>query len=168
VDISSHPGQPGPAGGESDAQRSDRNLGELLQELRVAGVGVQVLFGFLLSLPFTNRFSQLAGWQRDVYLVSLTLTVVATALLMAPVAYHRLLFHQGKRPTVVRAANAMALAGMAAVSVAICTAVVVVASFVASPVAGIVLAALLGCVFAVFWLVLPLSRRERGGQGSAN
>lgn len=151
-----------PAEAETErSERSDRNLGELLQELRVAGVGVQVLFGFLLSLPFTTRFGQLAGWQRDLYLASLVLTVLATALLMAPVAYHRLLFHQGKRPTVVRAANTMAIAGMAAVSVAICAAVVVVASYVASPTAGVVLAALLACVFIVFWLALPLSRRQR-------
>ena len=145
---------------ESAAERSDRNLGELLQELRVAGVGVQVLFGFLLSLPFTNRFSQLAGWQRDLYLVSLTLTVTATALLMGPVAYHRVLFHQGRRPTVVRAANVLAMTGMAIVSIAICTAVAVVASYVAHPAAGIVLAGVLGCVFIILWVVLPLSRRE--------
>jgi len=67
---------------ESEAERADRNLGELLQELRVAGLGVQVLFGFLLSLPFTNRFTRLSGGQRDLYLVCLVLAAVATALLL--------------------------------------------------------------------------------------
>jgi hypothetical protein len=69
--------------------RDDRNLAELLQELRVAGLGVQVLFGFLLSLPFTNRFTRLSQGQRDLYLASLVLAAVATALLLGPVAYHR-------------------------------------------------------------------------------
>src|SRR5271170_6950459 len=73
---------------ETEAQRNDRNLAELLQELRVAGLGVQVLFGFLLSLPFTNRFSQLSRGQRDLYLAVLVLDAVATALLLGPVAYH--------------------------------------------------------------------------------
>ena len=73
---------------ESEAERTDRNLAELLQELRVAGLDVQVLFGFLLSLPFTSRFTRLSGGQRDLYLACL-LAAVATALLLGPVAYHR-------------------------------------------------------------------------------
>ncbi len=81
---------------ESEAQRDDRNLAELLQELRVAGMGVQVLFGFLLSLPFTNRFGTLSPAQRDLYLASLVLAAVATALLLGPVAYHRLVFRRGQ------------------------------------------------------------------------
>jgi hypothetical protein len=80
---------------ESEAQRVDRNLGELLQELRVAGLGVQVLFGFLLSLPFTARFARLNAGQRGLYLASLALAALATALLVGPVAYHRLVFRRG-------------------------------------------------------------------------
>ena len=75
---------------ETQAERDDRNLAELLQELRVAGLGVQVLFGFLLSLPFTTVFKQLDGSDRDLYLACLLLAAVATALLLGPVAYHRL------------------------------------------------------------------------------
>jgi hypothetical protein len=74
---------------ETEAERDDRNLAELLQELRVAGLGVQVLFGFLLSLPFTNRFDRLSRGQRDLYLASLVLAAIATAMLLGPVAYHR-------------------------------------------------------------------------------
>jgi hypothetical protein len=145
--------------GESDEDRSDRNLAELLQELRVAGVGVQVLTGFLLSLPFTTRFSRLGGGQLDLYLVSLVLAVAATALLMAPVAYHRLLFHRGKRVSLVRAANAMAIGGLAAVSVAICAAVALVTSFVAGAAGAVPMTAIVACLFAGLWFAFPLSRR---------
>src|SRR5271156_6389150 len=99
---------------ESEAERADRNLAELLQELRVAGLGVQVLFGFLLSLPFTNRFSRLSHGQRDLYLATLVLDAVATALLVGPVAYHRLVFRRGQKEQLVRAASAMAIGGLAA------------------------------------------------------
>ncbi len=145
--------------GESEDERFDRNLTELLQELRVTGVGVQVLSGFLLSLPFTVRFSRLGGWQQDLYLASLVLAVTASALLMGPVAYHRLLFRRGKRASLVRVANAMAIGGLAAVSLAICSAVAVVASYVAGIVAGLLITALLGCLFCGLWVALPLSRR---------
>ena len=90
---------------ETTAQRDDRNLGELIQELRVAGLGVQVLFGFLLSLPFTTRFGQLSTGQRDLYLTSVVLAAVATTLLIGPVAYHRLVFRRGMKERLVRFAN---------------------------------------------------------------
>jgi hypothetical protein len=144
---------------ESDAERSDRNLGELLQELRVAGVGVQVLTGFLLSLPFTTRFSRLGPGQQDLYLASLALAVTATALLMGPVAYHRLLFHRGKRASLVRAANAMAIGGLTAVSLAICTAVALVTSYVGGAAAAVPITAIVFCLFAALWFAFPLSRR---------
>jgi hypothetical protein len=144
---------------ESDEERSERNLGELLQELRVAGLGVQVLTGFLLSLPFTTRFSRLGDGQRDLYLASLTLSVTATALLLGPVAYHRLLFHRGKRASLVRAANTMAIGGLAAVSLAICTAVALVTSYVAGAAAAVPITAVVSCLFALLWFAFPLSRR---------
>ena len=100
---------------ESEAQRDDRNLAELLQELRVSGLGVQVLFGFLLSLPFTNRFSKVDPGQRELYLASLVLSAVATALLLGPVAYHRLVFRRGQKEHLVKASNVMAISGLAAV-----------------------------------------------------
>src|ERR1700735_3969030 len=97
---------------ESEAQRDDRNLAELLQELRVAGLGVQVLFGFLLSLPFTSRFEKLSHDQRQLYVTSLMLAAVSTALLLAPVAYHRLVFRRHQKERLVRAANIMAIGGL--------------------------------------------------------
>src|ERR1700735_4449752 len=104
---------------ESEAERADRNLAELLQELRVAGLGVQVLFGFLLSLPFQARFTRLSHGQRDLYLASLVLAALATALLLGPVAYHRLVFRRGQKERLVRAANVMALLGLGIVGLAV-------------------------------------------------
>src|SRR5579875_3163153 len=92
---------------ESLAQRDDRNLAELIQELRVVSLGVQVLFGFLLSLPFTVRFDRLSPGRRDLYLASLVLSAVATVLLLGPVAYHRLVFRRGLKEYLVRYANVM-------------------------------------------------------------
>src|ERR1700751_4648938 len=102
---------PGDHRDESRAERDDRNLAELLQELRVAGLGVQVLFGFLLSLPFTNRFAELSHGQRELYLLPLVLATVSTALLLGPVAYHRLVFRRQQKEGLVRAANLMAILG---------------------------------------------------------
>jgi hypothetical protein len=87
---------------ETLAQRDDRNLVELIQELRVIGLGVQMLFGFLLSLPFTVRFGGLSRGQRGLYVASITLSAVATILLLGPVAYHRLVFRRGMKESLVR------------------------------------------------------------------
>ena len=147
---------------ESVAQRADRNIAELVQELRVVGLGVQVLFGFLLSLPFTMRFTKLDGVQRDLYLTSLVLAAVATTLLIGPVAYHRLVFRQGMKEQLVRFANALAIFGLAAVAGAVLIAVLFVTDFVAGAVAAGLITAVLGCMLAVLWFAVPLTqRRER-------
>jgi hypothetical protein len=145
---------------ESEAQRVDRNLGELLQELRVAGLGVQVLFGFLLSLPFTARFARLNAGQRDLYLASLALAAVATALLVGPVAYHRLVFRRGQKERLVRAASVMAIGGLAAVSLAVSAAVLLVTGYVASGLAAALITAFVACLFGLLWFVFPLARRR--------
>jgi hypothetical protein len=145
---------------ESEAQRADRNLGELLQELRVAGLGVQVLFGFLLSLPFTARFTRLSPGQRDLYLASLVLAALATALLVGPVAYHRLVFRRGQKEQLVRAADLMAIGGLAAVGLAVSAAVLLVTSYVASGLPAALITALVTSVFGLLWFALPLARRR--------
>jgi hypothetical protein len=145
--------------GESEGQRLDRNLAELLQELRVAGLGVQVLFGFLLSLPFTNRFVQLASGQRALYLVGLMLAGVATALLLAPVAYHRVVFRRHEKRQLLRFANLSALLGLVAVALAVSAAVLLDVSFVEG---GALVPALGVSMFVLFggvWFALPLWRR---------
>ena len=144
---------------ESAEERADRNLAELLQELRVAGLGVQVLFGFLLSLPFTNRFSRLSQGQRELYLGTLVLAAVATALLLGPVAYHRLVFRQGQKERLVRAANVMAVAGLAAVGLAVSAAVLLVTGYVTSAVPAALITAFVTCMFGALWFAFPLARR---------
>ena len=144
---------------ESEAQRADRNLGELLQELRVAGLGVQVLFGFLLSLPFTNRFTRLSPGQHNLYLACLVLAAVATALLLGPVAYHRLVFRRGQKESLVRAASVMAIAGLATVGLAVSAAVLLVTGYVASGLTAAVISVLVFLVFGLLWFAFPLTRR---------
>ena len=144
---------------ESTAERDDRNLAELLQELRVSGLGVQVLFGFLLSLPFTVRFVRLSGAQRDLYLASLVLSAVATALLLGPVAYHRLLFRRGMKEPLVKYANLLAVLGLAAVGGAVLTAVLLVTSYVAGALPAGLITALVACMLVGLWFALPLARR---------
>jgi hypothetical protein len=151
---------------ETQDERDDRNLMELLQELRVAGLGVQVLFGFLLSLPFTNGFPKLTHAQRGLYIADLLLAALATLLLLAPVAYHRLVFRRHLKQPLVRVANRMAIGGLAAVALAVSIAVVLVTSFVEGNTSAIVVGVFIGCLFAVLWFVLPLLRRKRADRDS--
>lgn len=151
---------------ETQDERDDRNLMELLQELRVAGLGVQVLFGFLLSLPFTNGFPKLTHAQRGLYIADLLLAALATLLLLGPVAYHRLVFRHHLKQPLVRVANRMAIGGLAAVALAVSIAVVLVTSFVEGNTSAIVVGVFIGCLFAVLWFVLPLLRRQRADRDS--
>src|SRR5581483_2525621 len=97
---------------ETEVERLDRNWTELLQELRVVQTGVQLLTGFLLTLPFQNRFSQLSSGKQDIYLVTVVAAVAATCFLIAPVALHRTLFRQHARRVTVAAAHRLAVAGL--------------------------------------------------------
>lgn len=144
--------------GETEAERGDRNLIELLQELRVAGLGVQVLFGFLLSIPFTTRFVKLSQAQHGLYVVTLVLAAVATALLLAPVAYHRLVFRRHRKEQLVKDANILAILGLAAVGLAVSAAVLLVVSFVDHGATVVFVTLFVVCLFAVLWFVLPLAR----------
>lgn len=145
---------------ESEAERDDRNLAELLQELRVAGLGVQVLFGFLLSLPFTSRFATLSHAQRQLYLTSLMLAALSTALLLAPVAYHRLVFRRQQKEHLIRVANVMAICGLAAVGLAISAAVLLVTGYVDHGLPAVVLSICTVVLFGGLWFALPLRRRR--------
>jgi len=146
---------------ESEAQRDDRNLAELLQELRISGLGVQVLFGFLLSLPFTVRFARLSQDQRDLYLASLVLCAVATALLLGPVAYHRLVFRRSQKEPLVRAASMMATLGLAAVGLAITAAVLLASSVVATGLPAWLITVFIAVLFGGLWFAFPLTRRRQ-------
>jgi hypothetical protein len=146
---------------ETGAERDDRNLIELLQELRVAGLGVQVLFGFLLALPFTSRFVQLSHAQRGLYVTSLVLAAISTALLLGPVAYHRLVFRQHQKEQLVKDANIMAILGLAAVGLAVSAAVLLVLSYVVKGLPAVIITVFVVCLFAGLWFGLPLARRRR-------
>ena len=146
---------------ESAAERDDRNLAELLQELRVISIGVQVLFGALLSLPFTTRFDRLDGVQRDLYLTSLVLAAMATTLLLSAVAYHRVVFRRGLKGGLVRFANLMALVGLAAVGGAILTAVALVIDYVvAGTLPAVLLTVLVAVMLVTLWFAIPVARRR--------
>jgi len=147
---------------ETQDERDDRNLMELLQELRVAGLGVQVLFGFLLSLPFTNGFAKLTHAQRGLFLADLILAALATVVLLGPVAYHRLVFRRHLKQPLINVANKLAIAGLAAVALAVTVAVILVTSFVEGNTPAIILGVFMGCLIAALWFVLPLLRRQRG------
>jgi hypothetical protein len=149
--------------GETEAERADRNVMELLNELRVVGIGIQVMFGFLLSIPFANRFVKLDHTERGIYLTTVVLAALSTALLVAPVAYHRLLFRQHEKESLVRVTNAAAIAGLVTVGLAVCSAVLLVTSFVAPGPRAIVITAGLACVFGGLWFALPLRNRRRRG-----
>ena len=144
---------------ETLAQRDDRNLAELVQELRVVSLGVQVLFGFLLSLPFTMRFSLLGAGQRGLYVSSLVLSAAATVLLLGPVAYHRILFRRGLKEPVVRYASKMAVLGLAVVGAAMLTAVLLVTSVVGGWVVGGLITAVMAGALIGLWFAVPLARR---------
>jgi membrane associated rhomboid family serine protease len=147
---------------ETAAERADRNFSELLQELRVAQTGVQILFAFLLTLPFTQRFGRLDVEQRAVYLSTLVATTLATACLIGPVSQHRVLFRLRRKPELVKVANRLAIVGLAFLLVSVIGAVylifdVVVGAPVAGPVAG-----LLGLLMVLIWYIQPLWERRHG------
>lgn len=150
-----------PGRDESEAERADRNLADLLQELRVAGLGVQVLFAFLLSLPFTQRFGKLDSTQRGIYLTSLLLAALSTVLLCAPVAYHRWLFRRHEKQLLLRIANRFVLCGLCTVGLAISGAVLLVVSFVERGFFVPLVVALLLGVYALLWFLLPVAHRVR-------
>ncbi len=145
---------------ETEKQRWDRNFADLLQELRVAQTGVQILFAFLLTLPFAARFEQTTDLQRDVYLVSLIAAAFATAMIISPVAFHRALFRQGRKPELVRFAHRMATGGLAAMLVAMVSAVFLITDFVLDLRMSLILTVITGAYFLTFWAVLPFARRK--------
>jgi hypothetical protein len=152
---------------ETPLERCDRNLVELLQEVRVAQTGVQVLFGFLLTVPFTVRFDDITKTERAVYFATLMLAGVAAMLLIAPTSHHRLLFRWGDKERLVMVANRYAIAGLVAVAAAMVGVVLVVSLLVVGSL-GAALAsagAALGCAWC--WYLEPLRRRRTLARASS-
>jgi hypothetical protein len=144
------------ARGESEAQRLDRNLMELLQELRVAQTGIQILFAFLLTLPFSARFTDTTAFQRNVYVATLMCAAGATALLIAPVSLHRFVFRQRKKKQLVAWSNRFAHGGLFLLALSVVGSVLVVLEEVAGPTGGRWLTVVVAVWFGLFWYVSPL------------
>ncbi|MGY1771421.1 DUF6328 family protein [Blastococcus sp. SYSU D00813] len=150
------------ARGESLDQLLDRNLAELLQELRVAITGVQVLFAFLLGLAFTQRFADLDGFGVAVYTVTLMTTALATVLLIAPVSFHRLVFRRRQKGALIRVGDLMLRAGLAMLVVAISCGTLLVLDVALGRGAAVTGGALVLLTGAVTWYALPLWARRPG------
>ncbi|HEV7770366.1 MAG TPA: DUF6328 family protein [Solirubrobacterales bacterium] len=144
---------------ESEGERLDRNLGELLQELRVALPGVQVLFAFLLAVPFQQNFTKITPFQERVYFATLLLTALSAALLISPSAYHRLTFRMQQKDHLVFLANRFAIAGLGCLALAMTGAIVLITDVLFGATATIVTGASSLLVFVLFWYALPLKRR---------
>ena len=149
---------------EGPQERLDRELMELLNELRVTLPGVQVLFAFLLTVPFSQRFEQLSDRTVDIYFAAVITSAIASVLLIAPAAHHRSRFRDRTKAQMIRVANLMALLGMGSLALALGLAVYVVADLVyGGGNAGLAAAAVSGAA-ALIWFVLPLFYRSDGGE----
>jgi hypothetical protein len=154
------------ANGEDREDRLNRELIELLNELRVVLPGVQVLFAFLLTVPFTNQFQKVTNEQRQIYFWTFICTTIATALLIAPSAHHRLRWRQRDKERLLRTSNRLAIAGMIFLTLALVGAVYLVTDLLFHPAAAAGVTAAIGLVFLWFWWGLPLSRSvERRSSG---
>ena len=158
----------GPERDETATERADRNWNELLQELRVTQTGLQILTGFLLTVPFQQRFGELPAGLRIVFLVALGLAVLSTVLVVAPVASHRILFRRRAKTELVSAADRLTKAGLTTLAITIVAVVVLVFGFVAGTLAAVLAGGLAGAFFVFQWVVAPsrlLGRlEERAGR----
>jgi hypothetical protein len=145
---------------ETEKQRWQRNFADLLQELRVAQTGVQILFAFLLTLPFSNGFPRATEFQKDTYVVALLAAAAATALIISPVAFHRALFRQGRKPELVRYAHSVATGGLAFMLIAMVSSVLLITDFILPRPVAFLLSGFTGLWFLTFWVALPFMRRN--------
>jgi hypothetical protein len=145
-----------PGGGEDQASRLDRELLELLNELRVVLPGVQALFAFLLIVPFNDRFPSISGLERTVYIVALLASALACVLFITPPAFHRLRFRRHDKAQLLRVGNRCAIAGMAALAVAMTAGVFLVTELLFGAAVAGALTALIALPIAVLWWIVPL------------
>jgi hypothetical protein len=141
---------------ESPKERHDRELIELLNELRVVLPGVQVLFAFMLTVPFANGWKKVTPFQKDVFFVAFIATAVSSALLIAPSSYHRLRWRVEDKGRIVRISNRLTIAGVLALLVSIAAVVLLVADYIFSRTLAIATTAAITAVFAGLWYGLPL------------
>lgn len=146
---------------ETEDERLDRNLNELLQELRVALPGVQVLFAFLLAVPFQQNFTEITSFQKDVYFGTLLCTAISATLLISPSAYHRLTFRYQQKRQLVFYANRFSIAGLTFLALAMTGAIMLITDVLFGTVATVVTTTATVIVIGLFWYALPLQRRIR-------
>jgi len=145
---------------EDEKHRWDRNFDDLLQELRVAQTGIQILFAFLLTLPFSNGFPKTTALQKDLYVVALLAAAGATAMIIGPVAFHRALFRQGRKPELVRYAHRMASGGLAFLLIAMVTSVFLIVDYLLSRPMALLLGGSTAVFFLIFWAGIPWYRHN--------
>jgi hypothetical protein len=153
-------GQGDQSGGERDEDRKeriDRELLELLHELRVALPGVQVLFAFLLAVPFAQGFATATDFQRDLFFVTLSATAVSSVFLIAPSAWHRLRFRQKDKERMLRGSNVFAIVGLLFLALAMVGAVILIADYLFGYPQNVIAGACAAALFACFWALVPLS-----------
>jgi hypothetical protein len=143
---------------ETERERLDRNLEQLLGELRVALPGVQVLFAFLLVVPFNQRFADITSFQRTVYFVTLLCATAATACLIAPTAHHRIEFREQDKERIVFGGNRLAIVGLGLLAIAMTGAITLVTDFLYGSTTTAIAAGLVGVLFAVLWYGVPIRR----------
>jgi cation transport ATPase len=146
---------------EEEQERLNRQMTELLNELRVAMPGVQVLFGFLLAVPFQQRFADVTAFQRDVYFATLLAAATATALFIAPSAYHRVAFGEGEKERIIRVGTREFLGGLVALAIAMTGAVMLVTDVLFGAPTVIVTVVCVAALFAWLWFGIGLWRRLR-------
>ena len=146
---------------ETEEERADRNLSDLLQELRVALPGVQVLFAFLLTVPFTNRFDDLSKFQEKLYFGVLIAVALATVLLVAPTVGHRILFRRQQKEYIVTISNNLSLVGMFLLAVSMCGAIALISDFLFGGTTAIISTIVMAVAFAGFWFTGPIIRRAK-------
>ena len=149
---------------EDEAERLDRELIELLNEVRVAMPGVQVLFGFLLTVPFQQGFQRINETQRYVYFVTLLLAAGATAMLIAPSAFHRILFREHQKPRIVKQGSRQLLTGLGFLALAMTGAVFLITDILFGTTTVVAVVAGVAVLYAWMWFGVGLVRKLRGGQ----
>jgi hypothetical protein len=145
---------------ETELERYDRNLNELMGELRVALPGVQVLFAFLLVAPFNQRFGTISHFERRLYFATFLCTLLASILLIAPTMIHRLTFRQGEKAFLVVVANRLMIAGLSVLAVAMTSASALVTHYLFGPATTVITTAVVVIAFTTIWFALPLRRRR--------
>jgi hypothetical protein len=146
---------------EDSQERTARELIELLQELRIVIPGVQVLFAFLLTVPFSQGFTKLTTVQRDVFFATLLFTAAATALLIAPSAHHRLLWRQGAREQRLKIGNTLAILGLAFLVPAMVGVMYVITDLIFGLTAALIVTVVMVLLFVSLWFILPFPYRGK-------